>query len=358
MGKFAGLDIHSKQCTFVVMDAAGVELASGCFATTPEGIEGWAKEFAGEGTELRVGMESCAMAKFVSQQLQLSGVSDLLVVDAGEVRAKARRKRQKSDYTDAYELCDGIRRDQYVKLVHMPDKFTNELRLLLSQRRHFVRLQTAEKNAMKSLLRREGLAQIYKQLVTEVAFEKLLAHPAIRPALKERLSMHFAVWLELQKQVEKLKDALEQHSASKQGALSILTTMPGVGPITSMTMIAYLNDWQRFGSAKQAASYSGLVPRTYHSAESERFGRITKTGSAELRAMLCEAAQHARRKSHPLNAMFRKITARKGYKVAVVAVAHKLCRMLWAMLRDGASFDPMKIAKSKWDALLPQPSVA
>ena len=55
--------------------------------------------------------------------------------------------------------------------------------------------------------------------------------------------------------------------------------------------------------------------------------------------MLCEAAQHAQRISSPLNPYYARIKARRGYRMAIVAVAHRLCRMLYAMLRDGTAFD-------------------
>ncbi len=55
--------------------------------------------------------------------------------------------------------------------------------------------------------------------------------------------------------------------------------------------------------------------------------------------MLCEAAQHARRPTHPLHPYFTKLCAKRGYKMAVIAVAHRLARILFAMLRDGTDFD-------------------
>ena len=99
----------------------------------------------------------------------------------------------------------------------------------------------------------------------------------------------------------------------------------------------------RFSSAKAAASYSGLVPTTHQSGDTNRHGHITKRGSGELRAMLCEAAHHARRPSHPLNPYFARLCARRGYKMATVAVAHRLCRILFAMLRDGTEFNPERL---------------
>ena len=60
--------------------------------------------------------------------------------------------------------------------------------------------------------------------------------------------------------------------------------------------------------------------------------------------MLCEAAHHARRPDHPLNPYFVSLCVRRGYKMAVVAVAHRLCRILYAMLRHGTDFDLSKLA--------------
>jgi hypothetical protein len=59
--------------------------------------------------------------------------------------------------------------------------------------------------------------------------------------------------------------------------------------------------------------------------------------------MLCEAAHHARRPTHPLNPFFATLCARRGYKMATIAVAHRLCRMLFAMLRDKTDFQPQQL---------------
>ena len=66
-------------------------------------------------------------------------------------------------------------------------------------------------------------------------------------------------------------------------AVHRLETVPGVGPIVALTAIAVFADVSRFGSAKHAASYSGLVPSTFQSGDRDCHGHITKRGSAELR---------------------------------------------------------------------------
>jgi transposase len=109
------------------------------------------------------------------------------------------------------------------------------------------------------------------------------------------------------------------------------------------TILAVFSDVTRFPSAKHAASYAGLVPATYHSGDREAYGAITKRGSGELRAMLCQAAHHARRRQHPLKPYFAELYAKRGCKMAAIAVAHRLARIAFAMLRDGTVFDVRKL---------------
>jgi transposase len=122
-------------------------------------------------------------------------------------------------------------------------------------------------------------------------------------------------------------------------ALRRLQTIPGVGPIVAATVLAVFSDVRRYADAKHAASYAGLVPAAYHSGDREAYGRITKRGSRELRTMLCEAARHASRPTHPLHPYFARLCAKRGYKMATIAVAHRLARITFAMLRDGTDFD-------------------
>jgi transposase len=136
----------------------------------------------------------------------------------------------------------------------------------------------------------------------------------------------------------------QQQRASFADPLRRLQTIPGVGSIVASTAIAVFADVGRFPDAKHAASYAGLVPATCQSGERDAHGRITKRGAAELRAMLCEAAHHASRPTHPLQPYFAQLCARRGYKMAVVAVAHRLARIMFAMLRDASDFDVGKLA--------------
>jgi len=205
-----------------------------------------------------------------------------------------------------------------------------------------VRLKTAQVNAVKRLLRQAGRGFLSRSLQAPSSWDKLLEKLSEEPRLQGFVRFHQAVWRVAHQQVLELERESQELSQPWEDELRRLQTLPGVGPIVARTVLAVLFDAGRFPSAKHAASYAGLVPSTDQSGDRDHHGRITKRGSSELRAMLCEAAHHARKPDHPLNPYFAKLCARRGYRMAVVAVAHRLCRIAYAMLRDGTSFTPEK----------------
>lgn len=331
-----GLDVHKCRTTFVIAATSGTVVARGELATTREGLAQWARAQAlPAGT--RVALETGTLAFFVADELQRLGLSPL-VIDAHEVRRLATRPRQKSDRRDASELCEGLRRDLYRARVHIPTPALRTLRGLLARRRHFVRLQTAECNAVKHLLRARGEAARARSLRTPAGWTRLHTAVAADPALTAAVAAHHRLWAAAQVERGALETQLRTHAAPWAASLARLQTVPGVGFIVALTVLAALADVTRFPGAKQAASYAGLVPSTYQSGACERHGHITKHGATELRAMLVEAAHHAARRGHPLHAAFTKLCARRGYRSALVAIAHRLCRILFALLRDETEF--------------------
>ena len=171
-----------------------------------------------------------------------------------------------------------------------------------------------------------------------------MASVAIDPTLYAFCLAHRAVWQCAHEQVRAQEQSLREHQQPFQSDLDRLQTVPGVGPIVAVTTLAVFSDVRRFPTAKHAASYAGLVASTFDSGERIQHGHITRRGSRELRSMLCEAAHHAGYRNNPFSPYFKQICARRGYKMAVVAVAHRLCRILYAMLRDGSEFDVAKLA--------------
>jgi len=342
MARYVGLDAHSKRCVYVVQDEHGRVTGEGSVPTSMEGLAQLSARYdLAAGT--RVALESGTMAFFVARRLARLGL-DPLVVDAHEVRSKALRPNQKSDRRDALELCEGLRRGSYRSVVHVPPEPIERLRETLRRRRHFVRLATMQVNAVKHVLRAAGLPAPGRTLGTPRAWDRLLAAVAMDPAVGAFCHSHRAVWQCAHEQIRALEASLDEQEQPWRSDLERLRGVPGVGRIVALTVRAVFSDVRRFPTAKHAASYAGLVASTYDSGERVQHGRITRRGSSELRSMLCEAAHHARRPDHPLNPYFASLCARRGYKMAVVAVAHRLCRILFAMLRDGTPFDLDRLA--------------
>lgn len=341
MARYVGLDAHSKSCVYVIQDENGKVVGEGSVATTIPGLHLLRARYElPPGT--RVALESGTMAFFVARVL--AGLElDPLVVDAHEVRSKALRPNQKCDRRDALELCEGLRRGTYRSVVHVPPAAIEQLRETLGRRRHFVRLKTMQVNAVKRLLRATGCQPLARSLRMDAGWDRLLKAVADDASLLGFCRAHRAVWRCAHEQVATLEASLDVLPAALQRDLDRLQTVPGVGRIVGLTVLAVFSDVQRFPTAKHAASYAGLVASTFDSGERVQHGHITRRGSSELRSMLCEAAHHAYNPNNPLNPYFSSLCVRRGYKMAVVAVAHRLCRILYAMLRHGTDFDLTKL---------------
>lgn len=339
---YCGLDVHSQQSVFVIQDATGRVIAQDAMATSRAAFAQWRATY-GLPPGTPVALETGTVAFFVARQLAAIDLTPV-VVDAHEVRLKAHRPRQKSDRRDAAELCEGLRRGSYRTLVHVPTAAIQRLRATLARRRHCVRLQGAEVTAAKAILRGAGLGTLSRSLRTERGWARVVADLAAAPEEHAAVTSHHALWRCAAEQVAALEADLGRQQPPFAEALRRLQTIPGVGPIVAATAVAVFADVGRFPDAKHAASYAGLVPATYQSGARDAHGRITKQGAAELRAMLVEAAHHASRATHPLYPYFAPLCARRGYKMAVVAMAHRLARIMFAMLRDRRDFDVTQLA--------------
>jgi transposase len=133
------------------------------------------------------------------------------------------------------------------------------------------------------------------------------------------------------------------HQAAAADAVTRrLMTAPGVGPVTALSFRATLDRLDRFPDAGRVTAYLGLVPREDSSAERRHRGAITKAGPRQPRSLLVQASWHiwrCRRGAAALHAWVHRVAARRGSRIAIVALARRLARCLYAMWRDGCDFD-------------------
>ena len=128
--------------------------------------------------------------------------------------------------------------------------------------------------------------------------------------------------------------------ARKTPAVDLLRTIPGVGARTAEAVAAFVDDPHRFRNAKAVGRYFGLVPSQDQSGDRNRLGHITREGAPVVRQLVAEAAWQAIRRSPTVRAFYER-TRREDpqrQKIALVATAHYLVRVMWAMLRRGTTW--------------------
>jgi transposase len=338
---YVGLDVHRNKTVYVIQGAGGEVLAEGSTATHRQGIHEmvWKHQLEpGTAVCLECGVQA-GMVCDALEELEMVPV----VVDAVEVRKKARRRGQKTDRRDAFEISDGLRRGIWSSIVYMPSPPIRQLRRILSRRRHFVSLSTQEINAAKFLLRLEGiLAEESISLTTAAAWSELLARPQT-DSVRGHMQLHARIWEVTSENIRLLEKELRIALEPFAAVMGWLTSVPGIGPITAACFIAVVGDPARFPDSNHLVSYLGLAPSMYDTGDTQRHGHITKAGSAYMRALLCEIAQQAARPAHPLNPYFVRVAAKSGYKKAAIAIAQRLARILYRMWLNREGFDVSKL---------------
>ncbi|WP_440945984.1 IS110-like element ISMac14 family transposase [Methanosarcina sp. T3] len=115
--------------------------------------------------------------------------------------------------------------------------------------------------------------------------------------------------------------------------MEILMSVPGIGELGAATLIAEIGDFKDFSSGDKLASWLGLVPKVYQSADKYHNGRITKRGSKEARWILTQIAQAAARtKNSRLKEFFNRKKKSIGHSKAIIALARKIATIIWHLI--------------------------
>ncbi len=203
-----------------------------------------------------------------------------------------------------------------------------------------IRTRTRYISVVKALARRDGLRLPSGKPVHTEAKLAALVLPA---PLAEEVAPLRTILEPLNREITAADERLAAVAAADP-VVARLRTAPGIGPVTAVAFVATLDAVTRFASAHHVEAYLGLTPREYSSGEQQHRGRITKTGSPRMRALLVEAAWRVLRSpdpaAAPLRAWAERIALRRGRGVAAVALARRLAGMLYALWRDNAAYRP------------------
>jgi transposase len=290
----------------------------------------------------RVILESSSEA-FAVADLALEAGHEVNIVPSGLARNLGVGQRGvKTDKKDAQNLSMASCRMEMLPQVHLPSMQARELRRLLTSRAQLVTVRTGTVNCVRGWLRSQLLRaprgtcpDNFAKRIRELA----LSRPEGLPEHIERLLKVVETLNEQLKAADKeLEKLTEDHPICQR-----LMTMPGVGPVTSATFWATLDDVKRFKTAHAVESYVGLTPGESSSGQTVQKLGITRAGSTRARAVLVQAAWSAwrTRPNDPMVQWARGIAERRPIQVAVTALARKMVGILFALWRDEAKYEPM-----------------
>ena len=243
--------------------------------------------------------------------------------------------RIRSDRLDAHILAQLLRAD-LVARAYAADPETRGLRELLRYRAFLVGLQGAVKNRIHAFLDKLGVRPPMPTPFSRKGLEWLAGLELPQP-YGEELRGLLRLLSALRQEIEAVAGRVREVARRDEQAL-LLTTVPGLGYYAALLVLAEIGDVSRFPTARHLSSYAGLAPSTYASGGVVRHGAITKRGSRFLRWALAGAAIHAVGRPGPLQEFYRRLLVGKGAQKARVAVARKLSKAVFWMLRTGRSY--------------------
>lgn len=323
---YTGIDLHRKTSFITTVDSDGQIVKK---ANLPNDEPTILDYFLSLDQDTKIVLESTANWYWLYDLLTAHGMP---VVVSNPVKTKAiASARIKNDKLDSHMLAQLLRAD-LLATVYVSSLQTRQLKELLRHRHKLVGDVVRIKNRIHNIMAKNNLNVPTSDLFGKAGLA-LLAQAELPAYQQHQVDTYLSLYYPLKEQVLLLTDQIKQQAKTNPMA-RLLMTIPGVGVITAMTIVAEIEDISRFKSYRHLASYAGLVPMLDASAGKQRMGRITKQGSPHLRTALVEAAQASARTKSRLNIFFRRRIVRSGYQKAVVATAHKIIQYAYFILRD------------------------
>lgn len=283
-----------------------------------------------------IGMEACCTSHHWARELIALGHEVRLMPPA---YVKPYVKRGKNDAADAEAICEAVTRPT---MRFVPVK-SREQQAALSMHRTrdlLVRQRTQLVNMIRGQLAEFGI-DIPQGLERALTLARQVVDgetPDIPGYAAKMVGILSRQALDTHMQLREIDRKLAAWQRSNDVARR-LTTIPGIGPIGATALAASVSDPGLFRSGRQFAAWLGLTPRQNSSGGKERLGGITKMGDKYLRKLLVVGAtalvRQIKHKPEKANAGYAALLARKPTRVATVAMANKMARIVWAIMTRG-----------------------
>lgn len=338
---YVGLDVSSKSFVVHAVDEKKRVVKRAEIEPTRAALRKVCKALGRE-TKL-MAFEAGNQMKWIADTLKQQPGVQVHVVHPNEVKWIAESGVKKTDWIDAKKLAELARADMLPRKVPLVEGKTRAMRELVSARTTLMQKRVSLVNTLRGYLKQEGVR----------LSEKSFGHAQWRERLAEKpVSATLRVIIEAYRPaIEALAAAeaelVEQLTALADARTKLLETVPGVGVLSSRTLVSALDDATRFENRKCVAKYGALTPTIYQSGAVVQMGRIGRDGRQEIRRVMLQCTHTIVRMRSPvavpLRAFFARLEQKRGKTRALVALARKLLVVCYGVLKSGQAYDPSKL---------------
>ena len=334
-----GIDLGKNSCSLVGLDASGQVVVRRRMRR--DSIVAFAAKVPGS----VVAMEACCGAHHLGRQLAPQGHA-VPLMPPEYVRPYV--KPQNNDHRDAEAIAEAATRPT-MRFVALKSEEQLDVQSLHRARDRLVGQRTALTNQMRSILLERGVTVPQGARKLRNALAELFAsdQPVLSARIGRLLQDMEEQWRQLDARIAAFDDEFAGMARTDPAARR-LATIPGIGVLNATALVAAIGSGETFGRGRDLAAWLGLVPRQATTGGKPKLLGITKRGSKYLRKLLIQGARAAlpslSRSATPLGDWLRGLLGRSHGNVVVVALAAKLARIGWALLRNGSEFTAVRPA--------------
>jgi len=334
-----GIDLGKNTCSIVGLDGSGrVVLRRRMQRKT-------ILSFAAKLSPCVIAMEACCGAHHLGRILAAQGHT-VRLMSPEYVRPYV--KAQKNDDRDAEAIAEASTRPT-MRFVALKTEEQLDMQTIHRARDQVVAERTSLMNQLRAVLFERGIVVPQGRAKLKVRVTELLAQPCAELSLRIRSLLEDMMlrWKAFDERIAAF-DIEFAAEAKRNEAAHRLTSIPGIGALNATALVAAIGDAQTFARGRDLAAWLGLVPRQATTGGKPCLFGITKRGSKYLRKMLIQGARAAlptlSRSNTRLGKWLRGLLARAHANTVVVALAAKMARIVWALLRHNRTFEQRAIA--------------
>ncbi|MGA8604793.1 MAG: IS110 family transposase [Thermoplasmata archaeon] len=327
---FVGLDVHKKTVVATVVDREGNRVDQSSFGSRDSELISYLDGLPGR---KHVVLEACNVWE---HYYDAASSTDAEVTLAHPYRMRLISEASlKSDKVDSETLAELLRL-RGIPMAYAPDPEIRALRQLVRDRWFYKREETGIKSHIYSMLLRKGIPYDDRVLGQRRKREELRSHQI--PEVDRGLD----VLNRFDELTKDLDEAIHQQFLKSREA-QLLKTIPGIGEYTAVALVAELCPIDRFPNIEKLCSYAGLVPTNRQSGDSSYQGHLKTDANRMVKWLLVEASWSHRqwaRKDSDVTKVARRVARRSGKQSGNVAGAHKLLKIVYAVLKRGTPYTP------------------